>query len=178
MNKIIFLLGLVFLGCVGSIGGTNLIDTTYYHTEQLLNKENILYPGDRVVLASIVDINNLDNTTQFGRTITEEVAKEFIDRGYQVIDVRASLRGVVVKRRKGEFYITRDVENLARAVRANAIFYGTYSVGKNYVYVNLKLINPKTHVVLNSIDYRIPLTDDIKKMLGIKEKIRYVKESW
>ena len=177
MNKIVFLLGLVFLGCVGSIGGANLIDTTYYHTQQLLDRKDILYPGDKVILASIVDINNLDKTTQFGRTITEEVAKEFIDKGYQVIDVRASLKGVVVKRRKGEFYITRDVENLARTVRANAIFYGTYSVGENYVYVNLKLINPKTHVILNSVDYRIPLRDDIKKMLGIKEK-NYTNDNW
>ena len=177
MNRIVFLLGLIFLGCVGSIGGSNLISTTYYNTEKLLDREDILYPGDKVVLASVVDINNLDDTTQFGRTITEEVAKEFIDHGYEIIDVRASLRGVVVKKRKGEFYITRDVENLAKTIKANAIFYGTYSVGKDYVYVNLKLINPRTHVVLNSVDYRIPLTPDIKKMLGIKEK-RYVREIW
>ena len=155
----------MFTGCYFS--GSNLIQDTYYHTNELLST-NALEKGDKVVLATVVDINNLDNTTQFGRTITEEVAKEFIDKGYKVIDVRASLKGMLIGRKKGEFYITRDVDNLARSIKANAIFYGTYSVGKRYVYVNLKLINPKNHVILNSVDYRLPLRDDIKKMLGLK----------
>ncbi len=153
-------------GCY--ITGTNLIDDTYYHTNELLDN-GTLEKGDKVVLATVVDINNLDSTTQFGRTITEEVAKEFIKKGYKVIDVRASLKGMIIGKRKGEFYITRDVDNLANAIKANAIFYGTYSVGKRFVYVNLKLINPKNHVILNSVDYRLPLREDIKKMLGIKE---------
>lgn len=165
MNKLIFLIiGLIFTGCY--FNGANLINDTYYHTGELINN-NSLKRGDKVVLATVVDINNLDDTTQFGRTVTEEVAKQFINEGYKIIDVRANLKGIVVAKKKGEFYITRDVEKLANSIKANAIFYGTYSVAKQFVYINLKLINAKTHIILNSIDYRIPLTDDIKKMLKI-----------
>lgn len=176
MGKLIFLIGLIFVGCY--VGGVNLINDTYHYTDELLDN-NSLKKGDKVVLATIVDINNLDDTTQFGRTITEEVANQFVNNGYRVVDVRANLKGIFVKRKKGEFYITRDVEKLANSIKANAIFYGTYSVGKDFVYVNLKLIDAKNHIILNSVDYRIPLNDDIKKMLGIKKKKKYVNEnSW
>jgi len=167
MNKLIFLVALIFAGCYFS--GANLINDTYHYTGELLNN-NSLKKGDKVVLATVVDINNLDDTTQFGRTVTEEVAKQFINDGYKVIDVRANLNGIVVRKKKGEFYITRDVEKLANSIKANAIFYGTYSVAQQFVYVNLKLIDAKNHVILNSIDYRIPLTNDIKRMLGINKK--------
>ena len=174
MSKLIILIGLIFVGCYLDTG--NLINDTYHYTGKLLSN-NSLKKGDKVVLATVVDINNLDDTTQFGRTITEQVAREFINDGYKVVDVRANLNGIVVGKRKGEFYITRDVEKLANSIKANAIFYGTYSVGKQFVYVNLKLINAKHHIILNSIDYRIHLNDDVKKMLGLKKKINSLKTS-
>lgn len=179
-NRVIFFtLLLFFMGCAQNsrvfidengnayqYGNFNLIQKVQQATNLLISKSN-LKPDNLIILTTIVDIDNFKKTSQLGRTISEEVAKTFIDKGIKVIDLRAT-NSVIIKQRNGSFYLTRDAKYLVKGAETNYIFFGTYSIGHTSVYLTFKLINPETHIVISAVNFQLPLNNDIRKMLGLK----------
>ena len=52
--------------------------------------------------------------------------------------------------------------------QANAVIVGSYGESKDYVFINLKVIQPTTNVVLATHDYALPINDDVRVMLRAK----------
>jgi len=180
MNKLFFLIvAFFFIGCNSSNNlyidknnnvykyrEFNLIETIQKATERLITQANL--DSDNIaVLTTLIDINNFQQTSQFGRTVSEIVAKSFLAKKIKVIDLRAT-NAIIIKPQNGSFYLNRNIENLIKEAKANVIFFGTYSVGNKYVYVTFKLINPSNHIILSAINLQIPLNNDVRKMLGLK----------
>jgi len=186
MNKIFFLiLTVFFIGCNSSnnlyidknnnvykYGEFNLIQTIQTATDKLIAQAKLENSNTIAVLTTITDINNFQQTSQFGRTVSEIVAKSFIDKKIKVIDLRAT-NAIIIKPQNGSFYLNRNVKNLIKEAKANVIFFGTYSVSSKYVYITFKLINPSNHIILSAINLQIPLNNDIREMLGLKPLAHY-----
>jgi TolB-like protein len=64
---------------------------------------------------------------------------------------------VFIKQQNGEFILSRDIRKLANDINVNYVVVGTYTVIEGNVYVNLKIIDPKTDVIKSSVDYIVPL---------------------
>ena len=72
---------------------------------------------------------------------------------------------VYVKRDQGELMLTREINNLAKSYDAQAVVVGTYGESNDFLYVNLKIIQPTTNVVLAVHDYVMPLDNTVKSLM-------------
>ena len=128
--------------------------------EQLSDKLN---PGQPMIVATIVNIDDLNNSSTFGRTVSEQVSARFSQATYNMIEMK--FRGYVfMKQDQGELLLTREIRDVAKNHNAQGVIVGTYSLSNNSVYVNLKVIQPNTNVVLAGHDYAFPMDSDVKVM--------------
>lgn len=172
-KKILILLTPLILSSCSGLKYTkkdiNLIDYVYTYTKILISpiKEEVNINKKKIILTTVSDVNSLDETTPFGRTITEQVSRVFLENGFQIIDVRIPGNKIFIEKKNGEFYLTRDISKLFKKINADYIFTGVYSVGHRNVYVNFKLIDPTNRSVVSSVDFKLPLTEDIKTLLEL-----------
>lgn len=125
--------------------------------------ESILPPYSRVVIASLVDVHSLE-PTNFGRIISEQVSAEFTRNNYHMTELK--LRDSVgILDGVGEALLSRNLEHLAERHDAQAVIVGSYATSQDFVYVNLKVIHPKSNTVIAVDDYTLPRDQNIRRML-------------
>jgi len=105
-----------------------------------LEEKNTAPSNFRTIMASFVNLDNFDSTSQFGRLISEELMTALNSRGFNVIEVRVG-KDLIIEKAKGEFLLSRKVKELTTRYNANSFVVGTYSVlqGKT-VFLNTRLI--------------------------------------
>ena len=163
------MISFLFNGCTGSLNvlPTNVIGLNYSAADELIRKAN-LAEDSRVIVTTIVDINHIEDTNTLGLTISEHLTSEFVANNMKVIEMKLR-NNVYMKVGTGELMLSRDISKLAEGVKSEAIVVGTYSNTTNIVYVNLKLINPKTNIILSTLDYKISKDNKVRYMLGERE---------
>ena len=150
---------------------TNLISFSYELTEDLLEKAlpplNPLNPDMPVLVTTFVDNNNLEQTSQFGRTMQEHIASRLVQLGYAVKEIKLSNK-LLIEPGSGETILSRDLQKLAQTQKAQAIVVGTVSVTNRTMYLSSRMINPVTANVIASVDYRLCMDDTILAMFGLQ----------
>lgn len=122
-----------------------------------------LTPHAVIMVATLVNIDSLAESSKLGRTLAEQVQARLTQRGYSVIELK--LRGqLFIQKEQGELLLTREVENLRKSHQADAVVVGTYAVARDYVYVNLKMVDAD-NLAVGAQDYTLPLDRNIKAML-------------
>jgi len=154
MKSLLVVLFLFFTGC--SMMNTpfqNVMVENKQAVSNLISKTN-LKKDDVVIVTTIADINNLDKSSQFGRTLSEQVINELVNYGIRVKELKFA-NHVFIKRRTGEFILSRNIRKLAKDVNISYVVVGTYSKlpQSKTTYVNLKIIDPKTDIIIASSDY-------------------------
>ena len=109
-----------------------------------------------VLVTTIANINALDDSSTFGRTLSQYLSSGLVIRGYVVKEVRMRT-SLFVKRKKGEFILSRDVKKLTSEQSSQAVLVGTYAIGRYTVQVNLRLIDSMDSTILSSYDVTLPL---------------------
>lgn len=117
-----------------------------------------------VLFATFVDVDALDRSTTLGRTLTEQVANRFVQRGFVVTELKLRT-AVFVKRDTGELMLAREVDQIAREHDARIVVAGTYSPAKEAVYLSAKAIDPATGQVLAAKDTIVPMDNNVKSLL-------------
>lgn len=117
-----------------------------------------------IIVVSVVNMNQLNKTSSFGRLVSEQVSSRMSQLKYNVVELKLR-NDILVKNNQGEFLLTREVKDLASSVNAEAVVVGTYVENKNDIYVNLKVVRPSNNVVLAGYSYAIPKAANIKGML-------------
>ena len=116
-----------------------------------------------IIVATIVDIDNLKRSSRLGRLISEQVGGRLTQLGYRVIELK--LRGdIFVKRNEGEMLLSSEVNEISRAHKAQAVVVGTYAEASEYVYINLKVIGTEGNVAISAHNYLLPLVGNIKEL--------------
>lgn len=122
-------------------------------------------PGHPILVATVVDVDDLEHSSTLGRLVSEQISARFSRAGYNVIEMR--LRdSVYFKRSEGELLLSRELSDLARTHDARAVVLGTYGVSGGAVYLNVKAVDPGAGFVLAAHDYMLPLTANIQTMVG------------
>lgn len=125
-------------------------------------------PSLPILVTSFVNIDDLNDTSSFGRIVGEQVGSRITQKGYTISELRFRQGSyVLVQKKKGEFVLTRNVKKLLRNHHAQAILVGTYAVADNIVYVTTKLISPANNDVIASSDYSLPLGPNTRRLLGL-----------
>lgn len=159
----------IFLSGDGDIKQTN-----YKAADSLINNLNWnlfwgkvkikLSKDAPILVASFVDLDDLSESSAFGRVVAEQIASRFNQKDYTTIEVKLG-SNVFIKERSGEFVLSREMEQIGIKHRAQAVIVGTYSIGSKRIYLTARVINVSDGRVLASHDYKARIDLDTLKML-------------
>lgn len=163
---------MLFAGCAGDLTYLDakvdpFIVTNYKAVDVMVASVkaggHALPPDATIMVGTLVNIDSLAESSRLGRTVSEQVQARLTQRGYQVIELK--LRGsLFVKKDQGELLLSREVQNLRANHRAEAVVVGTYSIAKQFVYVNLKMVDAN-NVAVGAHDYTLPLDRNVRALL-------------
>lgn len=128
--------------------------------ERNIQHKNLL---PAVLASTFVNLDNLDDTSPLGRLITENLIHELQVRHWNVYDIRLS-KAVAVNP-AGEFVLTRDPKLLEYQYLVAGVLAGTYSITDNEVFVNARVIDVNTGVVVSSGQISLPIDDFVARLL-------------
>ena len=77
-----------------------------------------------IAITSFVDLDQLNKTTHFGRTLAETFFNELFIRGFNITDFRG--QNALSINNTGEFFITRDVSKLNKKITNKYINENSY----------------------------------------------------
>lgn len=144
----------------------NIIDISYQAADDLVKQVAPKLPkGSAVIMATVVNIDALESSSTLGRSVSEKIATHFSKNGYNMIEIKFR-DSVYLKRNEGELMLTREISQLAKAHNANAVIVGTYAEAGSSVFINLKVIDPASNVVMAATDYALPMNGDVRRLLG------------
>jgi hypothetical protein len=123
--------------------------------------------GDTPVLvATIVNVNDMRKTAPLGRTLSEQYASHMAAAGFNVKEMK--LRGdVFIREETGELLLSREIKDIARAHNANMVLVGTYSAAANLTYISLKFVRTEDSRIIRGYDYALPNDKDVTRLLQV-----------
>ena len=160
---------LIFLqGCASmhmDIDG-NIIKENYNAADSLIKQSgDTLLKDQPVIVASFVNIDNLNSSSTFGRITAEQIASRLSQHSLKVIEMK--LRdNVFIKQQSGEFILSRELKNISQEYEAQAVLCGTYAIGEYDVFISSKLIRAVDGVILSSYDYTLPKGPNMSTLIG------------
>jgi TolB-like protein len=152
----------------------NIFKESHKVVDILLNSEggefnDKLDPRKPIIIASFVNVNNMNESSPFGRIISEQFASRFSQKGYYVVELKLR-KNIFIKEEAGEFLLSREIKEITKNHNAQAIVVGTYATGKNNVYITARSVNPETNRIISSHDYRMAIGDDVKQLLKAQRR--------
>jgi TolB-like protein len=147
------------------IPDVDIINTSHLAAEALIQKSlSELNSSEPLLAASFANIDNLEQTSSFGRIISQQFATAFSDKGFTLVEMLLR-KDVYIKQQGGEFLLSREVIALSEVHNAPVVIVGTYAVGKKSVFITAKIIDVRESTVLAAHDYQLPLGPDTKHLL-------------
>lgn len=134
-----------------------------YLAEQIDHYYRGVNPGPLGV-TTFVNLDDLYTTSSFGRMYAEQVMSELTMRGFDVIELRHS-DALQILAESGEFALSRDVAAVKPERQLGGVIVGTYVVSPLRVYVNARLLDPTTSLVLSAASLEMDKTTEIAKLL-------------
>ena len=117
-----------------------------------------------IIIATVVDIDDLEHSSTLGRYISESVSARFTQSHYKMVEMKFQ-NAVYMKRSEGELMLTRQIRDIAHAHQAQAVVVGTYSRANTTVFINLKVVRPESNIVIGAQDYSLRINRDICMMI-------------
>ncbi|MBP7412279.1 MULTISPECIES: FlgO family outer membrane protein [Simplicispira] len=122
--------------------------------------------GGPVLVATVVNVNDLSRSAPLGRTLSEQYASHMAAAGFNVKEIK--LRGdVFVKEGAGELLLSREIKDIARSHNASMVLVGTYSAAASFTYVSLKLVRTEDSRIVRGHDYALPNDRDVQRLLQV-----------
>lgn len=131
--------------------------------EQIDDYYRGINPGP-IGVTTFVNLDDLYTTSSFGRMYAEQVMSELSMRGYDVVELRHS-DAIQFLVNNGEYALSRDVAAIRRERDLGAIVVGTYVVSPIRVYVNARLVDPSSSMVLSAGSVEMSKTKEIAKLV-------------
>lgn len=121
--------------------------------------------GRRLLLTTVVDLDNFNEPTRFGRTLSEALSTSLFRHGFGVVELRKA-SDILIRDNRGELMLTRDVRLLARQQQAEAVLVGTYALTPGTVILNLKLIDAGSQEVMSVAGLELQRSRSINHLLA------------
>lgn len=112
---------------------------------------------------SFVELGDFDRTSPLGRLMAEQLYHEFHQRGYAVREYRMP-GSVRLRKREGEFALSRNLGNVAASSGSSVVVVGTYEYDKDAIFVNARLVRPKDKRVLRTASMTLRSNDLTRRM--------------
>jgi hypothetical protein len=137
----------------------------------------IPFRGDQPILVStLVNNEDLQQTSPFGRSFQNNLIAGFAQRGYAVKELKLR-RDLLVKLHQGEFMLTRNLAEMAPVQRAQAVVVGTYTLVNRVLYLSVRLVSPTNQAIRGVYEDKIYLDEDTLRLFGFTMKKRETDEN-
>jgi FlgO protein len=147
----------------------NLVEESYGAAERL--HEQSLYKLPRrslIVVSTLLNVDNLNQTSAFGRIVSGQIASAFNKLGYQVIGMEMPV-DLFILEQGGRFHLPDDTKAMLRHYHAATLVGGVYAPGKQTGYVSLRMVDINSKNIIAATDFAIPMGPDAKLLMKPKE---------
>jgi len=118
-----------------------------------------------IAVTSLVDLDNLDASSSFGRFVAERLSMQMHEMGFNIRELRRR-KTIEFKKQEGEFGLTRHSADLMRKFQVDAVLAGTYLVVGSEVVVNARLIDVDSSRVI-SVGHMVADLNSLKQIRGM-----------
>ncbi|MGL5337029.1 MAG: FlgO family outer membrane protein [Enterovibrio sp.] len=122
--------------------------------DNLIKSQKGLAPNSSLVIASFVDIENVERTNWLGNSLTEGMMYQMQSRGFSVIDFKST--GVIRVTKTGDFTLSRDWKELPAEHISDHVLTGTMLRQTGGVLINVRVISLASRVVVASAQGFLP----------------------
>ena len=152
-------------GNYSTVSSNQFINANYKAADTLLQQLSGKLVADKpLIVATIVNIDALDQTTTLGRLVSEQLSTRMAQGGLQMLEMKLR-NSVYLKRNQGELMLTREIGEVASSHNAQAIVVGSYAETSDMVFINVKVIQPNNNLVLAGTDYVLAKETIVRSML-------------
>lgn len=139
----------------------DLIEKTNAATDELLDDCSIFLNQDKaIIVTSLVNIDDIQKSSTYGRMSGEIVASRMSQKKYNVKEVKFSQSNVFVRKHEGELALSRQIKEIAHNHDVQAIVVGTYAIGQEKVHVSLRLVRTEDSRIGCAHCYSLPHAGD------------------
>ena len=135
-----------------------------YHAVDVLLQGVQLDPQRSLLVATLVNVDRLEQSSRMGRIFSEQIAGRLVQRGVLVTELKLR-ENVSLQPYQGELLLSRELSEVSKEHDAQAVVVGTYAVSAQTVYISLKLVNPVGNTTLAASDYELELDDNMRSLL-------------
>ncbi|HEY0587427.1 MAG TPA: FlgO family outer membrane protein [Pseudoduganella sp.] len=148
-----------------STSQNQFVGANYRAADSLLAQLNGRLAGDKpLIMATVVNIDALDQSSTLGRLVSEQVSTRLAQGGLRMLEMKLRT-SVYMKRQQGEMMLTREVGEVAHNHNAQAVVVGSYGETNDAVFVNIKVVQPQTNQVMAATDYVLAKDSVVRSML-------------
>ena len=108
-----------------------------------------------ILAASLVNIDNLEESCSLGRLISEQVASRMAYHGYRVLEMKVRQNSVYIKKGEGEFILSREIQQIGATHDGAYVLVGTYTVAKGSIYISLRIVDTEDNTIITGCDYEL-----------------------
>ncbi len=164
----------------------NLVAVAYMIADNLAKAEwfnQLIGTPDPLIVASFVNVNNLEESSSFGRILSEQIGSRFVQRGHKVIELKLRQESIFIREGNGEFLLSRDIRELSKTYNAAAVVVGTYAEGVDRLYVSARTLRPADNMIISTYDVGIVMNPVAMSVLLNRDNVRwdyplYEQEAW
>lgn len=169
------LLSLLLAGCASTTGEANskyaettsnkFVAANYEAADALLSQLGGRLVADKpLIMATVVNIDALDQSSTLGRLVSEQISSRLAQGGLRMLEMKLRT-SVYMKRHMGEMMLTREVGEVAHNHNAQAVVVGSYAETSDAVFVNVKVVHPQSNQVLAANDFVLAKDGVVRSML-------------
>jgi hypothetical protein len=149
---------------------TDLIEASHDATDELKDELSQKIPkGSLIVVSTLLNVKkNPNETSSFGRIISDQIATALHNSGYQIIALDLPI-DLFMMEEAGELKLSDKDKALLKKYNAAVMVGGVYAPGKQNTYVSLRAVNRFTKHVIASTDFSVVLGPDVKNLLKTKD---------
>ncbi len=138
-----------------------------FKTSYLADQIHAYYRGltnRPLAVATFVNIDDLYDSSTFGRMLSEQLMSELVMKGYNVIELRKS-DALQILRGEGEFNLTQDTARLKNYQELAGVIVGTYIRSPVRVYLNARILDPRSSTILSAGSVEMAMTAEIDSLM-------------
>jgi len=129
-----------------------------------LSRKNLQITGS-ILTASFVNINNLSESCPLGRIIAEQISSRMAQNGYKLIDMKLRTNSIYIKEGKGEFLLSREIQEISKTQNSDYAIVGTYAVAEKSVYISMRIVDTSDNSIITGYDYQLGLNYQTESLL-------------
>ncbi len=151
------------------IKDANLVEVSYEAVDDLKGHLTRAVPKNSLIIVStLLNVDNLNKTSAFGRIVSDQIASAFHQSGYQIIGMEMPIDLFVMKE-DGTLHVSDETKAIFKHYNANVLVGGVYAPGKRNTYVSLRMVNLTSRNIISSTDFSVPMGPDAKLLTQPKD---------